>query len=150
MRSCCIYSFITSNYPAITSLHTDSSILFVVRGGLTLREGVHIMEIAHRTGWLGAVDMVEINPRLGDHIQVRTTLEAASHVIKAAFGFSRSGHVPPHIEKLPGYYAPILISEKPKEVRSDVSEYNYNTRGAFFIHNLCKYSSSGVDLFIKF
>ncbi|KAF6204566.1 hypothetical protein GE061_018726 [Apolygus lucorum] len=83
-----------------------------VRGGLTLREGVHIMEIAHRTGWLGAVDMVEINPRLGNILQVKTTLEAATHIIKAAFGFSRSGHVPQHIEKLPGYYAPILIEDK--------------------------------------
>lgn len=69
------------------------------------------MEIAHRTGWLGAMDMVEINPRIGNSLQVKTTLEAATHVIKAAFGFSRSGHVPPHLERMPGYYAPLVNTD---------------------------------------
>ncbi|XP_024081118.1 arginase, hepatic isoform X2 [Cimex lectularius] len=78
-----------------------------VRGGLTLREAVHIMEVAHRTGWLQVVDMVEINPSIGNPQQLKITLEAAMALIKAAFGFSRSGYVPKHISKLPGFYAPI-------------------------------------------
>lgn len=36
-----------------------------VRGGLTLREGDFIAEGVHQTGQLVAMDLVEVNPRLG-------------------------------------------------------------------------------------
>ena len=37
-----------------------------VRGGLTFREGHYIMEAAHQSGSLVAVDIMEVNPLLGD------------------------------------------------------------------------------------
>ncbi|KAJ8916233.1 hypothetical protein NQ315_016372 [Exocentrus adspersus] len=65
-----------------------------VRGGLTLREGVHAMEMVHRTGRLGALDLVEVNPSIGTEQDVKRTIEAAIHVIQAAFGHSRKGLSP--------------------------------------------------------
>ncbi|XP_018567917.1 arginase-1 [Anoplophora glabripennis] len=62
-----------------------------VRGGLTLREGVHIMEMIYKTGRLGAMDLVEVNPGIGSEQDVKRTIEAAIHVILAAFGHSRKG-----------------------------------------------------------
>lgn len=78
-----------------------------VRGGLTLREALHVMEVAHRTGYLNAVDIVEVNPRIGTPLQVQQTIDASIHVVKAAFGHSRSGSVPQHVQNLPGFYAAI-------------------------------------------
>ncbi|CAH0557728.1 unnamed protein product [Brassicogethes aeneus] len=65
-----------------------------VRGGLTLREGIHIMETIHKTGRLGAMDLVEVNPSIGSEKDVNRTVEAAVHVILAAFGHSRRGLLP--------------------------------------------------------
>ncbi|KAJ8958828.1 hypothetical protein NQ318_019590 [Aromia moschata] len=65
-----------------------------VRGGLTLREGVHIMESVYKTGRLGAMDLVEVNPSIGTEGDVKRTVEAAIHVIMAAFGHSRKGLIP--------------------------------------------------------
>lgn len=81
-----------------------------------LREAIHIMEMAYKTGRLEALDIVEINPRLGNSINVKTTLEAAVHVIKAAFGHRRSGNIPPHIERIPGFYKPPKNSQFPIQV----------------------------------
>jgi len=78
-----------------------------VRGGLTLREALHIMEICQRSGWLSAVDLVEVNPDIGSDLQVNTTIEAAISVLKAAFGFSRSGSIPKNIDSLPKIYPPV-------------------------------------------
>lgn len=65
-----------------------------VRGGLTLREGIHIMEKVHETGRLAAVDLVEVNPGLGSERDVRTTVQAALQLLMAAFGHSRLGNMP--------------------------------------------------------
>lgn len=65
-----------------------------VRGGLTLREAIHIMEKVHETGRLAAVDLVEVNPNLGSARDVQTTVQAALQVLLAAFGHSRLGNMP--------------------------------------------------------
>lgn len=72
-----------------------------VRGGLTLREGVHIMEAVHRSGRLTAMDLVEVNPSIGSKKDVDITVSAAIHVIKAAFGFNRKGLKPSNVTDLP-------------------------------------------------
>lgn len=75
---------------ALDSLEAPST-MTSVRGGLTLREGVHIMEKIHDTGRLGAMDLVEVNPSLGTEQEVKKTVDAAIHVILAAFGYKRQG-----------------------------------------------------------
>lgn len=73
-----------------------------VRGGLSLREGVHLMEILYRTNRLNAVDLVEVNPRIGDKRDVRLTVEAAIHIIQAGFGYTRRGlKVPKGVTDMP-------------------------------------------------
>jgi arginase len=54
-----------------------------VRGGLTDRESHYICEAAYETGFLGSMDMVEVNPALapGD-----ATAEMAARLIGAAMG----------------------------------------------------------------
>lgn len=64
---------------------------FSVPGGLTLREGIQIMETIHNTGRLGAMDLVELNPAIGTKEDARKTIDAAIHIILAAFGRCRSG-----------------------------------------------------------
>ncbi|XP_065079361.1 arginase-1 [Ochlerotatus camptorhynchus] len=64
-----------------------------VRGGLTLREGIYIMEDAYKTGRLAAVDLVEVNPTVGTPEDVKKTLDAAIHLLVAACGHSRKGNI---------------------------------------------------------
>ncbi|KAB0804857.1 hypothetical protein PPYR_01827 [Photinus pyralis] len=71
-----------------------------VRGGLTLREGIHLMEIVHKTGRLNAIDLVEVNPSIGTGHDVALTVSAATHIITAAFGYSRKG-LRPKVHDLP-------------------------------------------------
>ena len=73
---------------------------------MNLREGLHIVETAHNTGLLNAIDLVEVNPKIGSKRQVMQTVEAGIHVSKAAFGHCRGGVVPAHVKNLPGFYAP--------------------------------------------
>ncbi|KAG8228286.1 hypothetical protein J437_LFUL006254 [Ladona fulva] len=68
-----------------------------VRGGLTLREGVSLLEIVHKTNTLAAFDLVEVNPKIGGEEDVMKTLEAAKFLIMAAFGYKRKGSPPPVI-----------------------------------------------------
>nr|XP_050844355.1 arginase-2, mitochondrial isoform X2 [Vespula vulgaris] len=73
-----------------------------VRGGLTLREAIHIMEEIHRTRRLNAIDIVEVNPYIGDQRDVKLTIEAAIYIIQAALGYSRRGlKVPKGITDMP-------------------------------------------------
>ncbi|KAK3913244.1 Arginase, hepatic [Frankliniella fusca] len=74
--------------------HSGGAGSVAVRGGLTLREGIHIMEKVHETGRLAAVDLVEVNPALGSARDVSTTLQAALQLLVAAFGHSRLGNMP--------------------------------------------------------
>ena len=57
-----------------------------VRGGLTLREGMHICDMIQRTGRLTAMDLVEVNPRLGGHLEAQRTVESAALLVYSALG----------------------------------------------------------------
>ncbi|XP_038209517.1 arginase-1 [Zerene cesonia] len=72
-----------------------------VRGGLTLREGIKLMEIIHSTGRLRALDLVEINPAIGNDSDRKRTIEAGLCILKAALGFSRRGTAPRGVSDLP-------------------------------------------------
>ncbi|XP_022906717.2 arginase-1-like [Onthophagus taurus] len=65
-----------------------------VDGGLLLREGIYIASTIHKTGRLGAMDLVEVNPTLGDEEDVQKTINSALQVIAAAFGYGRRGLKP--------------------------------------------------------
>ncbi|CAH2100019.1 unnamed protein product [Euphydryas editha] len=72
-----------------------------VRGGLTLREAIRLMEIIHGTGRLRAIDLVEINPALGNDSDRKRTIDAGLCILSAALGFSRRGTTPRGILDLP-------------------------------------------------
>ena len=57
-----------------------------VRGGLSLREGMAVCDMISSTGRLTAVDLVEVNPRLGDRDEVQRTVESASLLIYSVLG----------------------------------------------------------------
>ncbi|XP_008544751.1 arginase, hepatic [Microplitis demolitor] len=74
----------------------------LARGGLTLREGIHLMEQVHRTRRLNAIDLVEVNPQIGDTRSVELTTEAAIYILQAALGYNRRGiKVPAGITDMP-------------------------------------------------
>jgi arginase family enzyme len=50
------------------------------------------MEEAFNTGRLTSMDLVEVNPCLGDAKDVETTLNSAKLIIQAAVGNNRSGN----------------------------------------------------------
>merc|ERR1719300_823198 len=62
-----------------------------VGGGLTLREGLILCNMVHRTGRLKAVDMVEVNPSLASNkAGAEKTVNAANDLLMAALGFQNS------------------------------------------------------------
>ncbi|XP_048481756.1 arginase, hepatic isoform X2 [Plutella xylostella] len=72
-----------------------------VRGGLTLREGINMMETIYATGRLRAVDLVEINPAIGTDTDRRHTIDAGLSILKAALGAPRRGTAPKGVLDLP-------------------------------------------------
>lgn len=73
-----------------------------VRGGLSLREAIHLMEEIYRTHRLSAIDLVEVNPQIGNEQDVKMTIQAAIHIIQAALGYSRRGlKVPKDVTDIP-------------------------------------------------
>ncbi|XP_065163528.1 arginase-1 isoform X1 [Atheta coriaria] len=72
-----------------------------VRGGLSLREGIHIMETVNEHGCLRVLDVVEVNPLIGKKEDVERTVEAAIEIIKAAFIGKREGVRDETILKIP-------------------------------------------------
>uniref|UniRef100_A0A452IPQ4 Arginase n=1 Tax=Gopherus agassizii TaxID=38772 RepID=A0A452IPQ4_9SAUR len=63
-----------------------------VPGGVTLREGIYVAEQLYKTGLLSAVDIVEINPRLGKTQEgVDSTVNTAISIILSCFGKAREG-----------------------------------------------------------
>lgn len=60
-----------------------------VRGGLSLREGLQIVEEVYRTGRLASFDLVEVNPDLSDEHGVKLTIDAAIEICRAAVGYTR-------------------------------------------------------------
>ncbi|XP_011686995.1 PREDICTED: arginase-1 isoform X2 [Wasmannia auropunctata] len=73
-----------------------------VRGGLSLREAIHLMEEISRTHRLRAIDLVEVNPQIGSEHDVKMTVQAAIHIIQAALGYTRRGlRVPKDVTDMP-------------------------------------------------
>ncbi|XP_056325587.1 arginase-1 [Danio aesculapii] len=63
-----------------------------VAGGLTYREGIYITEHVCQTGLLSAVDMVEVNPKLGKTAdEIKSTVNAAVDLLLGCFGRVREG-----------------------------------------------------------
>lgn len=52
-----------------------------VRGGLSLREGLSVVEAVRAGGHLGAMDLVEVNPRLGNPTDAAYTAHAAKEIL---------------------------------------------------------------------
>ncbi|CAH4014821.1 unnamed protein product [Pieris brassicae] len=90
-------SFDIDSLDALEAPSTGTS----VRGGLTLREAIKLMEIIHSTGRLRALDLVEINPAIGNDSDRKRTIEAGLCILKAALGFSRRGTTPRGVSDLP-------------------------------------------------
>lgn len=59
-----------------------------VRGGLTFREGHYICEAIWETGLLVAMDLMEVNPTLGDASQHLQTTQIGCSLIRASLGES--------------------------------------------------------------
>lgn len=67
-----------------------------------MREGIHLMEEVHRTNRLNAIDLVEVNPEIGDDKSVKLTTEAAIYILQAALGHTRRGlKVPAGVTDMP-------------------------------------------------
>lgn len=60
----------------------------VVRGGLTYREAHFVAEAVARTGKLGSMDLVEVNPKLTPGDESRQTAELGMALIASALGSS--------------------------------------------------------------
>ncbi|KAJ3280700.1 Arginase, catabolizes arginine to ornithine and urea [Borealophlyctis nickersoniae] len=57
-----------------------------VRGGLTFREGHYICEAVCETGRLVAVDLMEVNPTLGDQASLVQTVQIGCSLVRSALG----------------------------------------------------------------
>ena len=56
----------------------------------------------HRTRRLNAIDLVELNPQIGDERSVQLTVESAIYIIQAGVGYTRRGlKVPKGITDMP-------------------------------------------------
>ncbi|SCZ87823.1 BZ3500_MvSof-1268-A1-R1_Chr2-3g05291 [Microbotryum saponariae] len=57
-----------------------------VRGGLTFREGHYICEALAETGNLVSLDLMEVNPSLGDDLSVEQTISVGRSLVRCALG----------------------------------------------------------------
>ncbi|KAL8286263.1 hypothetical protein RQP46_004751 [Phenoliferia psychrophenolica] len=57
-----------------------------VRGGLTFREGHYICEAIAETGLLVSLDIMEVNPSLGDSSSVQQTVDIGRSLVRCALG----------------------------------------------------------------
>lgn len=76
---------------ALDTIHAPSTGTACV-GGMTLREGIFLIEEVNRSGTLASMDIVEINPKIGTQADVTTTLNSAKAIILAAMGHNRGGN----------------------------------------------------------
>lgn len=76
---------------ALDTIHAASTGTACV-GGMTLREGIFLLEEVYRSGTMSSMDIVEINPSIGSESDVKTTLNSAKAVILAALGHNRGGN----------------------------------------------------------
>ncbi|KAF9457288.1 hypothetical protein BDZ94DRAFT_1228155 [Collybia nuda] len=60
--------------------------VFPVRGGLSFREGRYICEAISDTRLLVALDVMEVNPTVGDEAGVRQTVAVACSLVRSALG----------------------------------------------------------------
>lgn len=60
--------------------------------GMTLRECLFMMEEVYRSGTLSSMDLVEVNPQIGNANEVESTLNSAKAILQAALGSNRSGN----------------------------------------------------------
>lgn len=65
-----------------------------VPGGLTLREGIRIIDRVFESGRLRGMDLVEVCPKIGDAMDVKITIDSAIQLVNAATGNKRSGNSP--------------------------------------------------------
>jgi arginase len=59
-----------------------------VKGGLSYREAHYVCEAAAETGLLQSMDMVEVNPNLGNKDEANTTINLAIELVQSALGKS--------------------------------------------------------------
>lgn len=57
-----------------------------VAGGLTMEEAIIIGQVVQQTNKLSVLDVVEVNPQIGDEKDVQVTLNGAQQVIRAFIG----------------------------------------------------------------
>ena len=65
--------------------------IFSVPGGLTLREGMHVVETVYATTNFVSLDLVEFNPSLGSVLEVQRSAKAIKEIIFSCFGYDRGG-----------------------------------------------------------
>ena len=65
--------------------------VFPVPGGMTLREGISLVEKLGQLENLVSFDLVEVNPLIGTQDDVTRTVECARQIILNTFGYSRGG-----------------------------------------------------------
>jgi arginase len=57
-----------------------------VHGGLTFREARYLCEAVAATNNLASMDLVEVNPKIGDELHVKDTLQTAIMLVRHALG----------------------------------------------------------------
>jgi len=62
-----------------------------VKGGLSYREAHYVCEAAAETGLLTSMDMVEVNPKLGNDEEAKMTVNLAVELVQSALGKSILG-----------------------------------------------------------
>ncbi|XP_049310376.1 arginase-1 [Bactrocera dorsalis] len=63
-----------------------------VCAGLTLREGISVVEALRDTNRVQGIDLVELNPSLGNEQDVNTTIASSLEILKSICGYKRSGN----------------------------------------------------------
>lgn len=87
---CCLHSS-----QAIPLSHCFHQLLFekvapatgtVVRGGLNYREALYVAEACAETGWLGSMDLVEVNADLAEASAAAETVQLGLVAVASAMG----------------------------------------------------------------
>lgn len=64
----------------------------LVPGGLSLREGMAMVETIYEAGNMVSMDLMEVNPALGNDKDRVMTTTAVRHILINAFGYNRGGN----------------------------------------------------------
>jgi len=57
-----------------------------VRGGMSFREGHHLCELLAETGLLVAMDVMEVNPLIGDQSHLLQTVSIGCGLVRSTLG----------------------------------------------------------------